>query len=320
MAAAIKIGQRLEGKIGTYLVGAQIVKDVWTATSGTIQAGKFIVKTAPQGRLENERQILKRFHGHASIRQLIDEVMHPPCLILQHLDADVLHASHLKTLEPADVKFVAKRVLQAIAALHEAGYTHTDIKPDNIFVNYGTGASRFSDVRLGDFGDVLRVDPKEYLKIGLDGPHVGAAIFRSPEAMLQLRWGQSTDIWSYGATLISLIWGLNWQMFKPDPSDATSDDSGYIIHIIIKQLVYFGPTPKSFIEIMPMKDTERWTVLAAATQWIIDNNKGKSFKYIEDECLTEEDREFLLRVMKFDSRDRPTARELLGDKWFDGVP
>jgi casein kinase II subunit alpha len=35
----------------------------------------------------------------------------------------------------------------------------------------------------------------------MDGPHIGAAIFRSPEAMMQLRWGQSTDIWSFGTTV-----------------------------------------------------------------------------------------------------------------------
>ena len=77
----------------------------------------------------------------------------------------------------------------------------TDIKPDNILVNYGTGSSRFLDVQLADFGDVTRIDPKTYLKVGIDGPHMGAAIFRSPEAMMQLRWGQSTDIWSFGTTV-----------------------------------------------------------------------------------------------------------------------
>jgi hypothetical protein len=32
MAASIKIGQRLEGKIGSYFVSAQVAKDIWTAT------------------------------------------------------------------------------------------------------------------------------------------------------------------------------------------------------------------------------------------------------------------------------------------------
>lgn len=150
---------------------------------------------------------------------MLDETNNPPSLILQFLDDHILHASNVKTLESADVKFVAKRVLQAIRALHDEGYTHTgtflktrilmlrltflltDVKPDNILVNYGTGSSRFADVQLADFGDVTRIDPEDYLKVGLDGPHMGAAFFRSPEAMMQLRWGQSTDIWSFGTTV-----------------------------------------------------------------------------------------------------------------------
>ncbi len=34
-----------------------------------------------------------------------------------------------------------------------------------------------------------------------EGHIIGAAIFRSPEAMLNLRWKASTDIWSFGATV-----------------------------------------------------------------------------------------------------------------------
>jgi casein kinase II subunit alpha len=79
--------------------------------------------------------------------------------------------------------------------------TLTDIKPNNILVNYGSGPLRFDDIQLADFGDVSRTDPKDYLTVGLDGPLIGAAIFRSPEAMLQLRWGPSTAIWSFGATV-----------------------------------------------------------------------------------------------------------------------
>lgn len=122
-------------------------------------------------------------------------------------------------------KICGKKSTPSNSGLHEDGYTHTgmfteilhatsyqistlwlthiltDIKPDNILVNYGTGSSRFADVQLADFGDVTRIDPKNYLKVGMDGPHMGAAIFRSPEAMMQLRWGQSTDIWSFGTTV-----------------------------------------------------------------------------------------------------------------------
>ncbi|RDL39554.1 uncharacterized protein BP5553_03894 [Venustampulla echinocandica] len=125
MAASLKIGQQLEEKVGSYIVSVQ----VWTAAKSNSQAGKVIIKTAPQGRLENERDVLKRFRN---------------CPYLY-------------------------------------------IKPDNIFVNYDTGSSRFTDVQLAGFGDVTRIDPLNYLNVGINGPHMGAAIFRSPEAMMQLR-------------------------------------------------------------------------------------------------------------------------------------
>jgi serine/threonine protein kinase len=96
-----------------------------TARKYNSQAGKVIVKTAPQERLENERDVLKHFRACPYVRQVLDETKNPPSLILQHLDDSLLHVSSVKTLESSDVKFVAKRVLQAIQALHKDGYTHT---------------------------------------------------------------------------------------------------------------------------------------------------------------------------------------------------
>lgn len=79
------------------------------------------------------------------------------------------------------------------------------MKPDNILINYGkqNSPSRFSEVVLGDYGDVFDIEanprsPEE------DGHIIGAAIFRSPEAMFNLQWGPPTDIWSFGTTVGSL--------------------------------------------------------------------------------------------------------------------
>ncbi|KAL3420436.1 serine threonine protein kinase [Phlyctema vagabunda] len=318
MASNIRINQQLEGRVRNYIVSAQLAKDIWAATTPP-QNRKVIIKTAPKSRLDNKRAILKHFQGRPYIRQLLDEIEQPPSLVLQYLEDNLLQASSTKTLERSEIKFVAKRVLQALQALHEDGYTHTDIKPDNILVDYGDGPSRFADVQLADCGDVCRIDSEEYLKVGVDGSHIGAAIFRSPEAMLQLRWGPSTDIWSFGTTLISLIRGLDWHMFKPSPQDATFDDEEFLIHILIRQLAHFGPVPKSYIDLIPRQDSDRWVLLATAIQFIKDNDRQRPFQYIQDECLTEEDREFLLKTMKFDPRERPSARDLLLDKWFEGV-
>lgn len=96
--------------------------------------------------------------------------------------------------------------LSSPCRLSNKRHGQTDVKPDNILVNYSvdnSSESRFRGVALGDCGDVHRVDlnadPRDMFKE--DGQIIGAAIFRSPEAMLNLRWGTATDIWSLGTTV-----------------------------------------------------------------------------------------------------------------------
>ncbi len=77
----------------------------------------------------------------------------------------------------------------------------TDVKPDNVLINYGNAGTRFGRVASGDCGDVHRfnpnADPRE------EGQAISAVIFRSLEAQLNLRWGPPTDIWSLGASVRS---------------------------------------------------------------------------------------------------------------------
>jgi serine/threonine protein kinase len=71
----------------------------------------------------------------------------------------------------------------------------TDIKPSNVLVNYGNDeTNRFTDIQLCDFESTVKDDSKH----ALDGAQIGTAMFRSPEAHLEMRWGTPTDIWSFG--------------------------------------------------------------------------------------------------------------------------
>lgn len=149
---------------------------------------------------------------------MTDIINNPPSLVLKFLDDNLLKVSAQKRIEGSDLKLVARNLLQALAALHENGFVHTgsflsqsfdlsvfndndvtDIKPDNVLVNYGDNSARLSEVQLGDCGDAYRFNPKP--NPFEEGHVIGAAIFRSPEAMLNLRWGPPTDIWSLGTTV-----------------------------------------------------------------------------------------------------------------------
>ncbi|KAK0128744.1 hypothetical protein ONS95_000699 [Cadophora gregata] len=119
MATTFKIGQRIEGKIGTYIVSQQLHKDIWTATNPNL--GRVILKSAPKYRLDNERDVLRHFHARRGIRQLLDETQDPPSLVLKHLDENLLSASNFQSLKKTEIKFIAKRVLEALQASHEDG-------------------------------------------------------------------------------------------------------------------------------------------------------------------------------------------------------
>lgn len=202
-----------------------------------------------------------------------------------------------------------------------------DIKPNNILVNYGRGSASFDEVQLGDCGDVWMDDPSAD---PFEGHVIGATIFRSPEAMLNLRWRAPTDIWSFGTTasssspllsaspliaiiqMISFIWGHNWHIFNPEQIDVDSPE--YPLHVLIKQVSIFGPVPLSFQDIA---DDERLEVLTKTIHFINDNNLKKPFHRAVDKELSKKDRDFICRIMKLDPRDRPTAKELLKDEWFE---
>ncbi|KAL8929960.1 MAG: hypothetical protein Q9208_001104 [Pyrenodesmia sp. 3 TL-2023] len=262
---------------------------------------KVVVKTAPKHLFCRERQILTRFQAIPTLRQLIDEVQEPPLLVLEHLDRDAFYESGLKEFKSAEIKQVARAVLQALAALHEDGLVHTDIKPDNILVNYGSNGVRFSDVKLADCGDVVHIDSI------LEDQLPGAAIFRSPEAMLQIGWGTATDIWSLGATLISLLWGHHRHIFKPDRIDPHDDI--FLCEVIKRMYQFFGPFPRSYETLCDAERLEVITLIANTTPRLTP------FCMTGPPEISVEDRDFICKLMRLDPRDRPTAQELLQDPW-----
>ena len=189
-----------------------------------------IVKGVCHFRIENERDVLQKFQTRAAVRPLIDEIVKPespPGIVLRYLQTDLLKASATKPLNRSEIKHVARTVLESLAILHDNDYIHTgkakvsviqlqsksnpspDIKPSNILCNYKHDFEskeddthvRISEALLADFGSCFP-SSSSYAK---KGELIGAPIFRSPEACLNIPWGTSTDIWSFGAMVGTYI-------------------------------------------------------------------------------------------------------------------
>lgn len=80
----------------------------------------------------------------------------------------------------------------------------------------------------------------------------------------------------------------------------------------MKHQQFFGPFPLSYKEIA---DEDALSILAHVIKGV-PHGMMKPFEYVTDREIIKEDKAFVLKIMKLDPRDRPTAKELLRDEWF----
>ncbi|KAJ0141653.1 CTD kinase subunit alpha [Colletotrichum tanaceti] len=266
-------------------------------------------------RLENEASVLRKYQPMSPLfRPLEDEILDPadpPSIVLKYLDSDLRAESDRQTLSRPDIKKVAKSVLEALRILHQDGMVHTDIKLDNMFVNLGQkngDSGRFSTIQLGDCGGVVSKDSKFASE---PGHLIGASFTRSPEAQLGLPWGTATDIWSFGNAILTLLYGAGFHLFNPANEGYKPEDELYELVVLSRMYRYFGPFPESFQEIADDN-------AAGIVDFIHSMGPPtKPFARVTRREIPPADRDFILRIMKLDHRDRPTAEQLLGDDWFN---
>ncbi|KAK0114166.1 hypothetical protein ONS95_013667 [Cadophora gregata] len=299
MTSLFRIGQVLKGRLGRYIITKEIQDTVWFAKN---QVEEAVVIKGVQGhpRVENERDVLKRFQDRTPyLRPLIDEIeepSEPATIVFKYLEDHLLNASIQKTLNRKELKYVSRRILGALK----------DVKLDNILVNYSGGDIRFSDVQLGDLGVTYREDSK-YAKAGTP---VGAPMWSSPEIIMETPWNTATDIWSFGSVVISLIYGGNFNLFRP--KTVSYDHEEYGLEVLKRQFRYFGPFPAKYEEIASPETV-------AAILYLIDEipqSQTTPFERTTEREVGKKDKEFLGQIMKLDWRDRPTAGELLENEWF----
>lgn len=95
-----------------------------------------------------------------------------------------------------ECKVVIPQVLSAVKHMHENGFAHRDIKPDNILINIDT-----LDITLIDFGFACKTSKK--MRRSLGTPY-----YMSPTVLISAEYLPNTsDAWSTGCTLYEIIYG-----------------------------------------------------------------------------------------------------------------
>ncbi|MFJ3213106.1 serine/threonine-protein kinase [Streptomyces flaveolus] len=104
------------------------------------------------------------------------------------------------TLAPAEAARIGLAVLGALAAAHEAGVLHRDVKPGNVMVG------RHDRVVLTDFG-IAQVEGEQ--KLTETGAFIGSPEYIAPERVLGRRPGPESDLWSLGVMLYLAVEGVS---------------------------------------------------------------------------------------------------------------
>jgi hypothetical protein len=148
-----------------------------------------------------EGRITARLH-HPHAVPIFDVVDHEglPCLVMQYLPSRTLHEvlSTRGTLPPQEVAPIGSQIASALAAAHDQGIIHRDVKPGNILVT-SDGTARITDFGISRvLGDIT---------LTATGMVAGTPAYLAPEVARGGRAGPASDVFSLGATLYAAVEG-----------------------------------------------------------------------------------------------------------------
>lgn len=125
-------------------------------------------------------------------------------LVMAHFPSRSLGAQLVRrgVLESPDAARIGAEVADALAAAHDAGVVHSDVKPGNVLL--GEAPGQRDEVRLTDFGIARMLSEAAG---SAEDDIVGTPVYFSPEVARGQDPTPASDVFSLGATLWTLVEG-----------------------------------------------------------------------------------------------------------------
>lgn len=156
-------------------------------------------------RLHREARMIARL-DHSAIVQVYDllESGEGDWIVMQYVEGQTL-AERLRhgPLPPAQVVALAREVASALAAAHEQGLLHRDLKAENVILTPGGSA------KVLDFGLAKLYQPEASGESALTGGIVGTYRAMSPEQANGLELDPRADLFSLGVLLYEAATGTS---------------------------------------------------------------------------------------------------------------
>jgi len=152
-------------------------------------------------RAEREARLAARLnHPHVvAVFDLVED-QDETWLVMEYVDGITLSAFVQRdgALTPDEAAPLVRQAADALAAAHQAGIVHRDVKPSNMLVNTA------GQVKLTDFGIARAEADASLTQTGLV---TGSPAYLAPEVASGSTATEASDVWSWGATLFHLLAG-----------------------------------------------------------------------------------------------------------------
>ncbi|RZC83038.1 hypothetical protein C5167_045826 [Papaver somniferum] len=118
-------------------------------------------------------------------------------------------------LPETQVRHYTKSIILGLKHIHDHGYVHRDIKPDNILI------CKNNIAKIAGFGHSKKLNPfkkdtrknKRFLK--------GTPLYMAPETVLHGEYGSSCDVWALGCVVLEMLTGKQAWDLPPQTEDET---------------------------------------------------------------------------------------------------
>src|SRR4051812_21098685 len=169
-----------------------------------------------------------------------------PFVVMEYMPAHSL-AELLRSLGPLSQETgaaIGVAVAAGLAAAHEMGITHRDVKPGNVLVG-GNG-----QVKLTDFGIARNVSERTMTRTGI---MLGSPAYIAPEVAAGREVTPAADLWGLGATLFAVLEGR-----APYDLDGSAlQIIGAVIHGEVPRPSTSGPLADVVAALMAKEPAER---------------------------------------------------------------
>ena len=216
------VGTRIDNYVIDELVGEGGMGRVYRSHHANLPGKRYAIKillgdvaamTSMRKRFVNEAEIASRL-DHPNLVEVVDFGVTPsglPYIAMNFVEGELL--TEILDRAPIDWKRavrLARALGEGLAYIHDAGFVHRDLKPDNVII---VNTPKGEVPRLTDFGLVMTQAPDPENRLTTTGMAMGTPAYAAPEQLAGKPLDHRADLFSLGMTLYEMLTGgkLPWE-------------------------------------------------------------------------------------------------------------